>query len=157
MRRLVLDPLEMKNSTFEQPLPKSRWDRAATGHYWVSGEPVDGKWRVYPEMGAAGLWTTASDLARFAVEIQQAVEGSGGKVLSKDTAKQMLTPQVTGTTGLGPFLDGSGAEARFGHGGDDHGFVAELMSLQEPRPGTGGDDERLRWREPYRGDKSNGR
>jgi len=125
MRELVLDPAGMKHSTFEQPLPEALWPRAATGHYWVKNNPVEGKWHVYPEMAAAGLWTTASDLARFALAIQQAVMGESTGLLSANMAAQMLTPQVE-NCGLGVFLSGSGESVRLGHDGEDHGFVATL-------------------------------
>jgi CubicO group peptidase (beta-lactamase class C family) len=131
MRELVLDPAGMEHSTFEQPLPESLWDSAATGHYWVKHDPVKGKWHVYPEMAAAGLWTTAYDLALFAVEIQQAKMGKSTRLLSAEMAGQMLTSQVEDHIGLGPFLSGSGDTARFGHDGDDHGFVATLRAYTQ--------------------------
>jgi CubicO group peptidase (beta-lactamase class C family) len=122
MRELVLEPLGMADSTYEQPLPEALWGRAATGHYWVSNEPVDGKWHIYPEMAAAGLWTTAGDLARFGVEVQRARQGEAGRLLAPETVIEMLSPQAAENTGIGFFLKGD----RFGHDGDDHGFVASL-------------------------------
>ena len=67
MRELVLDPLGLTHSTYEQPLPKRWVAQAATGHPWKEN-PVNGKFHTYPEMAAAGLWTTASDLATISVE-----------------------------------------------------------------------------------------
>jgi CubicO group peptidase (beta-lactamase class C family) len=129
MRELVLDPLGMQNSTYEQPLPPARAAFAATGHPNDS-RPVDGKWHVYPEMAAAGLWTTAADLARFAIEIQLSLQGRSNRVLSQDMTGQMLTPQVEEQIGLGPFLDGKGETARFGHSGSDEGFVCTLTAYK---------------------------
>jgi CubicO group peptidase (beta-lactamase class C family) len=65
MRETVLEPFGMSESTYEQPLPEARWEQAATA-YESDGEEVEGKWHIYPEMAAAGLWTTPTDLARFA-------------------------------------------------------------------------------------------
>ena len=62
----------MTASTYEQPLPADRVTLAATGCY-PNGKEVKGKWHIYPEMAAAGLWTTPSDLARFAISIQEAL------------------------------------------------------------------------------------
>jgi CubicO group peptidase (beta-lactamase class C family) len=61
LRRLVLEPVGMLDSTFEQPLPQHLHQRAASGHH-VYGSRITGRWHVYPEMAAAGLWTTPSDL-----------------------------------------------------------------------------------------------
>ena len=131
MRDLVLDPLDMQRSTFEQPLPENLWDRAATGHFWVRNRPVHGKWHVYPEMAAAGLWTTASDLARFVLLVQQAKAGKPGRLISKEMAEQMLTPQVADNMGLGLFLRGKDGSRQFGHGGEDHGFIASLDAYRD--------------------------
>lgn len=131
MRRLVLGPAGMTRSTFENPPPDSLLDRMATGHE-ESDTPTEGRFHVYPEMAAAGLWTTAPDLARWAIDVSRAWRGEGG-VLSRETAREMLEPQVElpggglpegEAWGLGPELGGTGDSLRFGHGGRDEGFVA---------------------------------
>ncbi|HEX2853769.1 MAG TPA: serine hydrolase domain-containing protein [Opitutaceae bacterium] len=63
MHDTVLEPLGMLAGTFEQPLSQADAAKTATDHFQRA--PVKGRWPVYPEMAAAGLWTTASDLARF--------------------------------------------------------------------------------------------
>ena len=62
VRELVLDPLGMERSTFEQPLAPDRWAAAAAGHR-SGGDAIPDGWHVYPEMAAAGLWTTPADVA----------------------------------------------------------------------------------------------
>jgi CubicO group peptidase (beta-lactamase class C family) len=99
MQQTVLTPLGMAASTYEQPLPKERDAAAATGYY-ANGNQVEGKWHVYPEMAAAGLWTTASVLARFAIAIQHALAGKSNPVISQSMTRQMLTVQK-GKSGLG--------------------------------------------------------
>jgi CubicO group peptidase (beta-lactamase class C family) len=134
LRELVLDPLGMKHSTYEQPLPPARARTAATGHR-ASGEPVKGKWHTYPEMAAAGLWTTPSDLARFAMAIQQAYAGTSNSVLSRAMARQLLTTQIDGW-GLGPGVEGEGRSARFSHGGDNRGFKCYLVAYRDTGQGA---------------------
>ncbi len=125
-RELVLAPAGMRQSTYENPLPKSLEASAATAH-GRNGDKVKGRWHLYPEMAAAGLWTTASDLARYAIEVQRALAGQS-KVLSREMAQQMVTVQK-GSHGLGPGIDNAGKEsARFGHGGVDEGFEAFLTA-----------------------------
>lgn len=125
-RELVLAPAGMRQSTYENPLPKSLEDSAATAH-GPSGDKVKGRWAIYPEMAAAGLWTTPSDLARYIIEVQRALAGQS-KVLSREMARQMVTVQK-GNHGLGPALNNAGKEsARFDHGGTDLGFEAIFMA-----------------------------
>ena len=82
MQEAVLGPLGMNESTYEQPLPAEKAKLTATGHY-RDRSPVKGRWHIYPEMAAAGLWTTASDLARFAIGVQEALAGKSDKTLSR--------------------------------------------------------------------------
>ncbi len=92
MHELVLDPLGMTNSTYQQPLLNDWLARAATAHPF-SGIPLEGKHHVYPEMAAAGLWTTPSDLAKVAVEIVRVLYGLPPTVWNKQTLEEMLRPQ----------------------------------------------------------------
>jgi CubicO group peptidase (beta-lactamase class C family) len=140
MRDAVLEPLGMEESTFEQPLPAERAKLTATGHgHQRARPPVEGKWHIYPEMAAAGLWTTPSDLARFAIGVQEAAAGKSEKVLSRAMARQMLasaSPDGKPEYGLGFGLQGSGATLRFGHGGRDEGFDALLAASAETGQGA---------------------
>jgi CubicO group peptidase (beta-lactamase class C family) len=134
MQESVLGPLDMKESTFEQPLPNDKAKLTATGHTG-NRKPVKGKWHIYPEMAAAGLWTTPSDLARFAIGVQEALAGKSGKTLSPAMARQMLTEQKN-SYGLGVGVEGSGTALRFGHGGRDEGFDARLLAYAETGQGA---------------------
>jgi CubicO group peptidase (beta-lactamase class C family) len=134
MKETVLEPLQMKASTFDQPLPTDRAAFAATGHH-TNGESVKGKWHIYPEMAAAGLWTTPSDLARLAIAIQQSLAGQSNPVISREMTREMLTMQ-NGKTGLGWELDRSGKALRFHHGGVDVGFDAFLIAGAESGKGV---------------------
>lgn len=127
MRERVLDPAGMRASTFEQPLPEARAHEAATG-YLATGEPVEGRYHTYPEMAAAGLWTTASDLARWVLTIQRSLAGEHGGLLSLPTATAMVTPGF-GDWGLGVELRGSGDSLAFTHSGGNKGFRGELVGF----------------------------
>ena len=134
MRELVLGPLNMEDSTYEQPLPESRRVDAAVGHH-ADGTPLSGKWNAYAAMAAAGLWTTPRDLCRLVMELQRAIRNGGGSILTKETVEEMLTPQPGGDVGMfggymgvGFFLVGEGETLRFGHGGDNEGFKCEVIA-----------------------------
>ena len=107
-QQVLFDKLEMKNATFEQPLParfanQSPW--AYSSASWFKGMPY-----VYPQQAAAGLYVTPTDLAKFFIDIQKSFIGKG-KVLSEPITRQMLSPQVNISDGnykeqmgIGPFL-----------------------------------------------------
>lgn len=123
MRRAVFEPLGMRNSTIAQPLPAELVARAATGHD-DEGRPLVGRWRVYPESSAAGIWTTPSDLARFIIGVQEALRGDrSDPVLSTQLSRAMLTRERQ-DDGLGFFLKGWGQTQRFRHRGRVEGFEA---------------------------------
>jgi CubicO group peptidase (beta-lactamase class C family) len=87
----VLAPIGMTHSAYEQPLPKEFQPFAATP-YHGDGKPVEGGAHTYPEMAAAGLWTTPTDLARYAIEVENSREGKANHVLSAEMTRQMLVP-----------------------------------------------------------------
>lgn len=126
MRSTVLNPLGMTDSSYEQPLPAARASHAARAHDG-DGKPMGPPWHVYPEQAAAGLWTTPSDLARFMIEVQRAVRGPKGDVLTQASASAMVCP-----VGVGPFAIGLSIEKRgegwyFSHGGSNWGFRGDIL------------------------------
>ena len=127
MSEMVLQPVGMNSSTYEQPLPE-RWHAYAASGYRGDGTKVKGNWHTYPEMAAAGLWTTPTDLARFAIAIQRAYAGEVETILTQAMVRQMLTPGMN-NHGLGPGISEDGL--RFGHGGANEGFRCEFMAFAE--------------------------
>ncbi len=107
-RQAIFNKLEMKNSTFAQPLPEKYLPQAAWAYSsatWFRGMPY-----VYPQQAAAGLYTTPTDLAKFFIDVQKSYRGDG-KILRQSFAREMLTPQVGVSDGsyreemaVGPFL-----------------------------------------------------
>ena len=136
MRKHVLVPLGMRTSSFEQPLPPDRAALAASGHYpGKILKVVPGRWHVYPEMAAAGLWTTPSDLARFAIALQDTFAGRMHPVISSAMAGQMMTVQKA-NDGLGVFLEGGGEARRFEHSGRNEGFDTQLTAYLKSGQGA---------------------
>jgi CubicO group peptidase (beta-lactamase class C family) len=129
LREEVLDPVGMTLSTYQQPLPPEQANHAASSHL-SDGTGGDGKWHVYPEMAAAGLWTNPTELAKLAMEMQASLHGEGGRVLSPEMTRAMFTP-VLGGYGLGFGIQGEGEEARFSHGGSNYGFKAQFLAFME--------------------------
>jgi CubicO group peptidase (beta-lactamase class C family) len=125
MRELVLAPAGMTKSTYEQPLAPEKLALAAAG-YRADGAAVPGKRHTYPEMAAAGLWTTAGDLARFGIAIAKSRRGDPGSLLQKATAERMTTVFL-GEYALGFAVEKHGSGVYFSHGGADEGFQAYLI------------------------------
>lgn len=123
----VLGPIGMANSTFEQPL-SPEWDRNATRAHDSEGRAMGPKWHVYPELAAAGLWTTATDLARFAIEVQKSAQGESNRVLSRGMVREMLTPVGVGGFAVGFSVAKMGEGWYFSHGGGNWGFRCILMA-----------------------------
>ena len=125
VEELVLNKIGMKHSTFEQPLPAKLIASAATAHQ--EGQRLETKCHNYPEMAAAGLWTTPFDLALFAIELQNALSGLSNQVLSTEMANLMVTPAMH-PYGLGLMLNDREKVTRFGHGGANEGFMSKLVA-----------------------------
>jgi CubicO group peptidase (beta-lactamase class C family) len=129
----VLKPLGMKRSTYDQPLPED-WGDAAVP-YDAKGEPLEGGAHTYPERAAAGLWTTPSDLARYAIAVQQTLAGNEHPVLTEAMAKQMVTPGM-GHWGLGVEIGGSSEDPYFTHGGVNAGFQSVFVAYEKSGEGA---------------------
>ncbi len=135
MQNEVLAPAGMTASTFAQPLPPTHTPHAASG-YNSDGSEVVGGWHAYPEMAAAGLWTTPTDLARFAIAVQNAYRRQPNAIMPPEIAEQMLSYQRNDFMGLGLFLKGNNTRLEFSHGGRDEGFDASLTATARTQQGA---------------------
>ena len=127
MQEYVLGPIGMTNSSYEQPLPPARQSQASRAHSG-GGKPMDAKWHVYPEQAAAGLWTTPTDLARLAIEVQKTLLGKSGRVLSQKTMEEMVTPVGVGPFAVGFTIEKTGEGWYFSHNGSNWGFRCDLVA-----------------------------
>ena len=123
----VLKPLSMTNSFFTQPPPKNKTAFLASG-YDANGKEINGKYHIYPELAAAGLWTNPVDLSKFIIETQLSYEGKSSKVLSPAMTKEMITPFKGSHAGLGVFIDSIGNRTYFQHGGSNEGFKSQYFA-----------------------------
>ncbi len=126
MSKNILVPIEMKNSTYLQPIPKE-WQSNISAAYDVNGKIIKGLWNNYPERAAAGLWTTPSDLALYCIEIQDIVKGKKDGILTMETVQKMLTKHKN-DWGLGPSLQKENDSLIFGHGGKNAGFTNDMTA-----------------------------
>lgn len=128
MWKNVLKPLGMKNSSYQQPPTDTT--NLATG-YHGNGEAVAGKYYLYPEQAAAGLWTTPSDLARYIIDCQLTLQGKKGKVLSTAGMRQRMTPYNDKNAALGVFIQKKGEQLWFNHNGGNEAFLCTSWGSME--------------------------
>ena len=127
LQEKVLKPIGMVSSTFQQP-PHPKWEKHTTRAHDSKGRARDAKWHVYPEQAAAGMWTTAEDLCKFAIEVQLSLKGESNKVLSKELMREMVTPVGIGNYAVGFAILKKGEGWYFGHGGGNWGFNCHLLA-----------------------------
>jgi CubicO group peptidase (beta-lactamase class C family) len=136
MKQNLFDRVGMRDSTFAQPLPRSLESRAASGSE-ADGRMLAGRWHVFPEMAAAGLWTTPTDLALLAIDVARSANGRGGKALRESFAREMLTaqPATNGESGLGFYVYPQSPGA-FVNNGADRGYQTMLRMNAETGEGA---------------------
>ncbi len=137
MNELVLEPLEMSNSTFNLSLTTEQLTKVATG-YLKDGSKVKGGRNIDPVLASTGLWTTAEDYAKFIANVQQTLNGKSTKGLSKGLTALMGTPYGVSnnsgwsfTLGLGFQLFNRNDEIYLRHHGWNTGFYAEIMAHRD--------------------------
>jgi CubicO group peptidase (beta-lactamase class C family) len=124
----VFDPAGMSRSSILDPLDP---EGTASAHD-ENGRAIPGRWHRYPELGAAAVWTTPSDLLRFATRLQLSYRGVSDALLPGTVTRAMVTRQrptdVAGQSiGLGLFLEGSAQDAYFQHGGANAGYRCYMV------------------------------
>lgn len=116
----VFGPLGLCRSTFRIPLPEDLARNTAHRHGF-DGAPLPGRWNYYPQMAAAGLWTTPTEFGRILAEIRAAWHGRS-RLLDRSMANEMLTRRFGDDRGLGVYVYGDGDSLRYFHDGNNSGF-----------------------------------
>ena len=122
----VFRPLGMTNSSYNQPPAVSKRKNLATG-YKNDGKEVPGKYFVYPEKAAAGLWTTPTDICKYLIEIQQAYQGKSSKVLNQEMVKLHVTPYKNDVA-MGTYIQNRNGEKYFVHSASNEGFTGYFLA-----------------------------
>ena len=128
VQRELLQPLNMHRTFFSQPLPEYLSGNAACGHC-SAGELVAGNWFVYPTQAGSGVWTTPTDLARFALHLQKILRDDSSELLQRKALREMLSPYREPFFGLGFALyNDKGPGMLFGHTGNTEGYRAMFIA-----------------------------
>jgi CubicO group peptidase (beta-lactamase class C family) len=129
LQTTVLNPSGMHESSFQQPIDPSLLARVAMP-VDADGKPIPGGPHTYPELAAAGLWTTPSDLARWVIDIQHSLAGKPHPVLTPDSIHTLLTP-IKDNYALGINVLTTGDKHSFFHNGGNAGYCAFYIGYQD--------------------------
>lgn len=136
----VCGPLGMARSGFRAPAGRAR--KAAARAHDGQGRVLAGGWHLYPELAAAGLWSTPADLARLVVAMGRAGRGAPAPVVG-GAGLSTLLGSVDGLgygLGIARAADGRAGFKR----GNNAGFRSALLAAPDTGQGavvmTNGDD-----------------
>jgi CubicO group peptidase (beta-lactamase class C family) len=136
MQEEILDPMGMDDSFFDTTVPQRFFDAGdvAAGHDSTTGARIGGDRRQYPEFAAAGLYSTARDLARVIIMLNQDGVIGGTRILSTASRDSLVE------SGIGIFVNGGAnitANADFyAHGGTNSGFRSLLVGMPGAKAGV---------------------
>lgn len=133
MRAWLTVPVGMKQADFTQPLPAASHGYTARGHQ-ADGSVVAGGWHNHPEQAAAGLWATASDLAKLLIELRKGWQGKS-EVFTRDSIRELLANPIDGHA-YGFRLIGEGDRVFLTHYGGTVGYRAGMTLNLETGDGA---------------------
>ncbi|MCC9073843.1 beta-lactamase family protein [Flavobacterium sp. F-65] len=84
----IFKPLGMKNTTMIQPNEKGFSINVALVHD-EKGKVIRTGLPITPQVGASGMWSTPTDLAKLSIEIQNALRNKNNKVISHSIAEKV--------------------------------------------------------------------
>jgi CubicO group peptidase (beta-lactamase class C family) len=118
----VFTRLNMTSSTWGVPMPSSFQSGAAYA-FVAPNRTAPTQWNAYPQLAAAGLWTTPIELAKLLMEVGNALAGKG-LVLTQASAQAMLSPVDRFQYGLGGAIRNiGGSSLLFMKSGGNLGFT----------------------------------
>ena len=128
MEELVLGPLGMSRSHFQQPPLESGNTAYAYG-------PLRGmifhESLAHLSVNKGSCWfmhSTPRDLAQMILAVQKAEAGESGGQISPAIAEALLKPPYDGWQGIGVRLGGEGKDRSFYHGGETLGYFARFVA-----------------------------
>jgi CubicO group peptidase (beta-lactamase class C family) len=155
MADVVLKPLHLRESTFDQPTPSALTPKIAVP-YVTDGQPLPDGPRVFDTTASGGLTITPTELAELVIAVQRALAGTPQGRITPEIAKAMMVrqpgetlpskclpssepnkPACQSSWGLGFDVnltryyeherDGQPTGAFFGHGGFNSGYLTIMF------------------------------
>lgn len=135
MQQQILIPLNMTHTFYSYPLANDLQPYAIPG-FLADGTMITGGWENYNIPAAGGLWSTPSDIARFAITASNAYLNKGKSLISANIATEMLTRQANSDYGLGFVVNGEGKNLNFRKAGHNTGYQSELLMFPNANKGV---------------------
>jgi len=133
MEQEILKPLGMNNSAFEW---KEELRPKMSKAYGVLGQTLPNY--IFTEKAAAGLYTTAADLAKFGMAAMNMSDGklAGNGILRPETVTLITKSVPNAKSGLGyQIIDLPNGEIAVGHKGANRGWRAQFIEIPDKRQG----------------------
>ncbi|MCC5908920.1 MAG: serine hydrolase [Clostridiaceae bacterium] len=118
----IYRPLQMKNSSFRQPLPENLANNMSKPYRYVDGEFREEKFEFMSE-SAGSMSSSASDMANFMLAYLQSGQLNGESILMEETVAKIFSEQFTPH----PRLDGMA-----------HGFIKTTFNDRDAFHHPGG-------------------
>ncbi|KKC26110.1 hypothetical protein WP12_10535 [Sphingomonas sp. SRS2] len=138
VQRHILAPLQMRRTTFVQPLPASLAGSMSKGYRQSDQPPA--KFELIATAPAGSVSATGADMANFMIAHLQAGRFGATRILQPETARLMYSPAVAPRAGFDTMAHGFFHGQRngrlvIGHGGDTIVFHTDMNLL--PDQGVG--------------------
>ena len=136
----ILDTLNMKHTTFRQPVPQSLQSRLSKGYKFRDKELQQQYFEYIPLAPVGAASSTASDMAKFMITHLQKGSFRGNTILDSSVAKMMQSPAFRPADNVNSmaygFMELTQNKTRIiGHGGDTFWFHSLMVLLPEHNAG----------------------
>lgn len=119
---LVLQPSEMNDSSFQQPIPEYLRARKAVGY----DETVNAySYKLFPYKAAGGVWTTPSDMARFIITLFKDYDGQHN-ILPTSMVEEVFSRNEV-RLAFSKIYNENSEDLIFRHYGSNQGFTCYLV------------------------------
>jgi CubicO group peptidase (beta-lactamase class C family) len=121
----------MTHSTFDCPLTT----QYAIPGFDKSGKMIPHGFESNPYSASGGLWSTASDIAKWMIALCDAYQGKNTIFISQELAHEMLTQQSHSDFALGVVVDGANDAFNFRKTGHNNGYYCQLLMFPNIKQG----------------------
>lgn len=133
-------PLDMRRSTFRQPVPTAMERDLAVGYAWRDGAYAPQDFEYDPGIADGAMSTSAVDMAHFMIAHLRDGRYGAQRILREETARQMRRRIFTHDERISGMAYGFyeidlNGQRGIGHGGDLFAFHTDLLLLPEHRLG----------------------